>query len=101
MLSKSDIWKLQDAKARFSELVRRAKAGEPQHVTVHGKEAVAVVDTARFDIMPKPKKARTLAGFIEASKKYRGLAEVIDFESSFPMNIDPDESVFDFDEDEK
>jgi prevent-host-death family protein len=78
-------------------VVRRARAGEPQHVTVHGKEAVAVVDTSRFDIVEKPKKPRTLAGFIEGSKKYRGMAEGIDFESSFPMVIDPDESVFDED----
>ncbi len=47
------IWKLQDAKARFSELVRRARTGEPQHVTVHGEEAVVVVDPKRFDIRPK------------------------------------------------
>jgi antitoxin Phd len=71
MLTKSDIWKLQDAKARFSEVVRRAKAGEPQHVTVHGKEAVAVVDTSRFDIVPKPKRPDTMRAFLEASRKYR------------------------------
>jgi prevent-host-death family protein len=98
MLSKSDVWTLQDAKARFSEVVRRAKAGEPQRVTLHGKEAVAVVDTSRFNISPKPGRPKTLAGFVEASKKYRGLAEDIDFESSFPMVIDPHNSVFDEDE---
>jgi antitoxin Phd len=97
MLSKSDIWKLQDAKARFSELVRRAKAGEPQHVTVHGKEAVAVVDTARFDIVPKQKKSYTMREFIEGSKKYRGMAEGIDFEPYIPMHLDPRESPFDED----
>lgn len=36
-------WLLQDAKARFSELVRRAKSDGPQHVTVHGREEVVVV----------------------------------------------------------
>ncbi len=36
-------WILQDAKARFSELVRRAKAEGPQHVTVHGREEVVVI----------------------------------------------------------
>jgi prevent-host-death family protein len=41
-------WSLQDAKARFSELVRRAKAEGPQHVTVHGKEEVVVVGAAEF-----------------------------------------------------
>lgn len=47
------VWKLQDAKARFSELVRRARAGEPQHVTVHGEEAVVVVDPKRYEIRPR------------------------------------------------
>jgi prevent-host-death family protein len=36
-------WKLHDAKARFSEVVRRARADGPQRVTIHGKEAVVIV----------------------------------------------------------
>jgi hypothetical protein len=36
-------WLLQDAKARFSELVRRAKTDGPQLVTVHGREEVVYV----------------------------------------------------------
>jgi len=34
-------WLLQDAKARFSELVRRVRSEGPQHVTVHGRDEVA------------------------------------------------------------
>jgi prevent-host-death family protein len=34
---------LQDAKARFSELVRRARSERPQHVTVHGRDEVVVI----------------------------------------------------------
>ena len=41
-------WPLQDAKARFSELVRRAQDEGPQHVTVHGREAVVIVDADDF-----------------------------------------------------
>ena len=37
------IWSLQEAKAKFSELVRRAQTEGPQVVTVHGKEAVKIV----------------------------------------------------------
>lgn len=48
-MREANEWKLQDAKARFSEVVRRARAGKPQHVTVHGKEAVVVVDPQRFE----------------------------------------------------
>lgn len=38
-----DSWKLQDAKARFSEVVDRAIEDGPQVVTRHGKKAVVVV----------------------------------------------------------
>jgi len=41
-------WPLQDAKARFSELVRRARLEGPQHVTVHGRDAVVMVATEEF-----------------------------------------------------
>lgn len=41
------LWKLEDAKARFSEVVRCAQE-KPQHVTVRGKEAVVVVSAQLF-----------------------------------------------------
>ena len=41
-------WPLQDAKARFSELVRRARSEGPQHVTVHGREEVVVVSAEEY-----------------------------------------------------
>jgi prevent-host-death family protein len=41
-------WVLQDAKARFSELVRRVRSEGPQHVTVHGRDEVVVVAADEF-----------------------------------------------------
>lgn len=41
-------WQLQDAKARFSEVVRRAIEEGPQTVTRHGEEAVVIVSAAKF-----------------------------------------------------
>jgi prevent-host-death family protein len=41
-------WLLQDAKARFSELVRRVRAEGPQHVTVRGRDEVVVVAAEEF-----------------------------------------------------
>lgn len=41
-------WPLQDAKARFSELVRRVHSDGPQHVTVHGRDEVVVVAAKEF-----------------------------------------------------
>ena len=36
-------WRLEEAKARFSEVVRRARTEGPQHVTVRGRDAVVVI----------------------------------------------------------
>jgi len=41
-------WQLQEAKARFSEVVRRAKQEGPQHVTVHGREEVVIIGADDF-----------------------------------------------------
>jgi prevent-host-death family protein len=41
-------WSLQDAKARFSELVRRVRSDGPQHVTVHGRDEVVVVAAEEY-----------------------------------------------------
>lgn len=41
-------WRLQDAKARFSELVRRVRSDGPQHVTVHGRDEVVVISGEEF-----------------------------------------------------
>src|ERR1700733_1955179 len=38
----------QDAKARFSELVRRVHSEGPQHVTVHGRQEVVVISAEEF-----------------------------------------------------
>lgn len=41
-------WPLQDAKARFSELVRRVRSEGPQHVTVRGRDEVVVISAEEF-----------------------------------------------------
>jgi prevent-host-death family protein len=41
-------WLLQDAKARFSELVRKVRSQGPQHVTVHGRDEVVVIAAEEF-----------------------------------------------------
>ena len=53
-------WRLQDAKARYSELVRRAKETGPQRVTVHGKDAIVVVAADEWDRLNKPVSGRDL-----------------------------------------
>ena len=46
--SRTGRWALQDAKARFSEVVRKAKTEGPQRITVHGREEVVVVSVEEY-----------------------------------------------------
>ena len=44
----TDCWQLQEAKARFSEVVRRAAECGPQHVTVNGEERAVVLSAEDY-----------------------------------------------------
>ncbi|MBX6723649.1 MAG: type II toxin-antitoxin system Phd/YefM family antitoxin [Dactylosporangium sp.] len=41
-------WQVQEAKQRFSEVLRAAASGEPQIVTRHGEEVAVVIDIAEY-----------------------------------------------------
>jgi antitoxin Phd len=41
-------WKLEDAKARFSEVVRLAREHTPQRITVRGEDAVIIISAQEF-----------------------------------------------------
>jgi prevent-host-death family protein len=59
-------WKLEDAKARFSEIVRLARSEGPQRVNVEGKDAVVVLSIEEFDrLMPPGSKRQPLIAFLE------------------------------------
>ncbi len=47
-------WKLEDAKNRFSEVVRRAASDGPQFVTKHGREAAVVVGVDEYRRLTQP-----------------------------------------------
>jgi antitoxin Phd len=42
------LWRLQDAKTQFSQVVEAALQGEPQHVTRRGREAVVVLSEESY-----------------------------------------------------
>jgi prevent-host-death family protein len=60
-------WPLQDAKARFSELVRRVKAEGPQVVTVHGREEVVIVSADEFRRLKGDETGQALINALQAS----------------------------------
>jgi len=60
-------WKLEDAKARFSEVVRRARTEGPQRVTVRGKDAVVVIAAEALDkLLPTAKPRQNLVAFLRS-----------------------------------
>ena len=46
-------WQLQDAKSRFSKVVKRAESGEPQLVTRNGVPTVYIVEAMSFERLTK------------------------------------------------
>ncbi len=60
-------WKLQDAKARFSEVVRRARTEGPQRVTIRGQDAVVVIAADELDrLLPQTSDALPFVAFMES-----------------------------------
>lgn len=47
-------WRLEEAKNRFSELVRRALRGAPQRVTRRGRDAVVIMSAADYERLVAP-----------------------------------------------
>lgn len=58
-------WQLQEAKGKFSEVVKRAQSQGPQNITVHG-EAVAVL-ISRRDYLKLTRPQPGLVEFLRAS----------------------------------
>jgi prevent-host-death family protein len=58
---------LQDAKARFSELVRRVASEGPQLVSVHGRDAVVVVSAEEFRRLKGDRTGKALVDAMRAS----------------------------------
>jgi antitoxin Phd len=61
-------WQLQTAKARFSELFRRAHSDGPQWVTRQGKEAVVVLPAEEFErLQARSRQPQSLVQFFAES----------------------------------
>lgn len=41
-------WQIQEAKQRFSEVLRAAESGDPQVVTRHGREVAVLIDIVKY-----------------------------------------------------
>jgi prevent-host-death family protein len=86
MSEKAAVWSIAQAKARFSEVIDRAREQGPQAITKNGRPAVVVVSIEEWT--RKTKRRGTLADFFAASplrgsgleiERARGDAREIDF----------------------
>ena len=68
-----NAWKLEDAKNRFSEVVRLALYDQPQWVTRNGRDAVVVISAAEYQRLAAP--PQKLFEFLKASPLAKAIAE--------------------------
>jgi antitoxin Phd len=65
-LPRMERWKLEDAKARLSEVVRLAGTAGPQLVTIRGREAAVILAPEQYKkLLPKKKGELPLARFLQ------------------------------------
>lgn len=60
-------WQMQEAKARMSELVKRAQT-QPQDITLHGKSVAVVISRETFDRLSQTQDS--LVDFMRRSPVY-------------------------------
>lgn len=82
---KSDVpqvWRLEEAKARFSQVVEQALKGLPQRVTRRGKDAVVVVSAEKWDAIH--------GEGLKAAELFKNVPRFDDFE----LDLDRGEEIF-------
>lgn len=85
MIKPAESWSVANAKARFSELVERARTEGPQTVTRNGREAVVVVSAEEWQRRTKP--AGNLADFF-ANSPLRGSGLKLERHDEQPRDLD-------------
>ena len=77
-------WQVQEAKARFSELLRSA-ASDPQTITVHGRPAAVVVAAHEYDRLSEKRGKPALTRFLRESP-LAGVELDLERDRSLPRN---------------
>lgn len=50
-------WQLQEAKARLSEVIKRASKEGPQSITVHGQPSVVIISDKEYKRLKHPRES--------------------------------------------
>lgn len=77
-------WQMQEAKARMSELVKRAQV-QPQDITLHGKSVAVVVSRETFDRLSQAQSS--LVDFMRRSPLYGAEDVVFDRDRSLTREV--------------
>ena len=78
-------WQVQEAKARFSELLRRAETKGPQAITIRGRTTAVVVATKEYRRLKGDKPS--LVRFLRASP-LAGVELSLGRDRSLPRKVD-------------
>ena len=63
-----ESWQIQSAKARFSEVFRKARSEGPQRITRQGKDGVIMVAEEQYDrLVGKSRQPKSLVDFLRNS----------------------------------
>src|SRR5215813_9636412 len=66
--STGHAWQVQTAKARFSEVFRRARTEGPQRITRQGKESVVMISGEQYDrLTAKSRQPKSIVQFFRES----------------------------------
>ena len=84
---KHGSWQLQTAKARFSELVRLARAEGPQIVTKQGKDDVVVLPVEQFRKLTKRAQQQTTLSQFFAQSPLAGVELNLERERDYGRDV--------------
>jgi len=79
------VWQVQEAKARFSALVRDASTQGPQTITIHGRRAAVLLSPEDYDRLKSPRPS--LAEFL-ARSPLAGTDLELKRDRSLPRDVD-------------
>jgi prevent-host-death family protein len=66
--SSAAVWQVQTAKARFSEVFRRARTEGPQRITRQGKDGVVMLSDEEYeDLVGRARQPRSIVEFFRKS----------------------------------
>ena len=80
-------WQLQDAKARLSEVVKKAAQDGPQHITLHGAPAAVVLSAQDYQRLVKRSRPKRFVDFLRDSP-LKGIDLELERDRSAPRDID-------------